>query len=148
MNCYKAIPLKILIINGPNLNLLGTREPEVYGNQDFDSYLSKLRNEFSTCKIEYFQSNLEGEIIEALHSTIDTHITGVILNAGGFSHTSVAIADAIASIDTPVISVHISNIYTRESERHKELMAQYTLGGIFGLGLDGYEFALRKLISQ
>ena len=140
--------MKILIINGPNLNLLGTREPDIYGSASFENYLSKLKNQFSTIEIDYFQSNVEGELINQLHTADKQNIQGIIINAGGYSHTSVALADAVSAIKTPVISVHISNIYQREQERHKELLAQHVIGGIFGLGLEGYNYAIQKIISR
>ena len=148
MKRFKAIHLKILIINGPNLNLIGTREPDIYGSDGFDTYLAKLRNQFSTIEIDYFQSNIEGELINRLHLADSEDLKGIILNAGGYSHTSVALADAVAAIQCPVIGVHISNIYQREQERHQELLAQYIIGGIFGFGLDGYEYAIQKLINR
>ncbi|NNJ56592.1 MAG: 3-dehydroquinate dehydratase [Bacteroidia bacterium] len=140
--------MKILIINGPNLNLLGTREPDIYGSASFETYLAKLKNQFSTIEIDYYQSNIEGELINRLHLADSEKLDGIVLNAGGYSHSSVALADAVSSVQTPVIGVHISNIYQREKERHKELLAQYTIGGIFGLGLEGYEFAVLKFISR
>ena len=140
--------MKILIINGPNLNLLGKREPSIYGHESFEEFLEQVKHQFSTVEIDYFQSNIEGELIDRLHTTENDGYTGIILNAGGYSHTSVALADAVASIGTPVIGVHISNIYTREKERHTELLAQYCTGGIFGLGLNGYTLAIQSLINQ
>lgn len=142
-----AFAMQIEIINGPNLNLLGERQPEIYGYQSFDAYLEALRLKFNDVTINYFQSNIEGELIDRLHILRNQPIQGIVLNAGGFSHTSVALADAIAAIKIPIISVHITNIYQREIERHKELMAQHVLGGIYGLGLEGYELAIRKIIS-
>ena len=139
--------MKILIINGPNLNLLGKREPSVYGHQSFEEFLEQVKHQFSTLEIDYFQSNREGELIDQLHQTENTDYQGIVLNAGGYSHTSVALADAVAAITTPVIGVHISNIYSREQERHTELLAQYCIGGIFGLGLQGYISAIQSLIS-
>lgn len=140
--------MKILIINGPNLNLLGKREPSIYGVEGFEDFLEQVKHQFSTVTFSYFQSNIEGELIDKLHSTEDDDYQGIVLNAGGYSHTSVALADAVASISTPVVGVHISNIYTREQERHKELLAQYCKGGIFGLGLQGYTLAIQSLINQ
>jgi 3-dehydroquinate dehydratase-2 len=139
--------LKILIINGPNLNLLGKREPSVYGDKSFEEFLEQVKHQFSTLEIHYFQSNIEGELIDRLHQTENTDYQGIVLNAGGYSHTSVALADAVAAITTPVIGLHISNIYTREQERHTELLAQYCKGGIFGLGLQGYIIAIQALTS-
>jgi|TARA_B110000902_G_scaffold178927_1_gene202843 3-dehydroquinate dehydratase-2 len=139
---------KILILNGPNLNLLGTREPDIYGNTTFESFLEQVRSQFSTADIEYYQSNIEGELINKLHDTENEEYSGIVLNAGGYSHTAVALADAVAAIKTPVVGVHISNIYTRENERHTELLAQYCVGGIYGLGIKGYEIAIDYLISH
>lgn len=140
--------MKILIINGPNLNLLGKREPEIYGNEGFEHILDRLRKDNPEVNLGYFQSNIEGELINKLHQVDEENINGIILNAGGYSHTSVALADAVAGIKTPVVSVHISNIYQRESERHKELLAQYVVGGVFGLGIDGYTLALHYFTSR
>jgi 3-dehydroquinate dehydratase-2 len=139
---------KILILNGPNLNLLGTREPDIYGNTTFESFLEQVRSQFSTVEIDYYQSNIEGELINKLHDTENGEYSGIVLNAGGYSHTAVALADAVAAIKTPVVGVHISNIYTRENERHTELLAQYCVGGIYGLGIKGYEIAIDYLISH
>lgn len=140
--------MKLLIINGPNLNLLGTREPEIYGNTTFEDYFESLKSQFKLIEIHYFQSNHEGELIEKLHQTNTDDYEGIILNAGGYSHTSVALADAVSAIKTPVVGVHISNIYTREKERHTELLAQYVVGGIYGLGLNGYRLAIEYFISR
>ena len=139
--------MKILILNGPNLNLLGKREPNIYGATSFEAFLVAVKEEFSNHEIDYYQSNIEGEIIDILQKAENQHFSGIIINAGGYAHTSVAIADAVASITIPVISVHISNIYQRESERHKELLAQYVEGGIFGLGINGYRLAIQHLVS-
>lgn len=140
--------VKILVINGPNLNLLGKREPMLYGHQSFEDYLEELQHKFSTDNIDYFQSNTEGEIINAIHQAEVDNIDAIVINAGGYSHTSVAIADAISAIQLPVISVHITNIYNREEERHKELLSKYVKGGIFGLGIMGYELAIRSLTNH
>ena len=139
--------MKILILNGPNLNMLGKREPSIYGNQPFEAYLEELKQAFSKASINYVQSNLEGDLINELHSSKQNEYDGIVINAGGYAHTSVAIADAIAAISVPVISVHISNIYQRESERHKELIAQYVQGGIYGMGLNGYRLAIQHLLN-
>jgi 3-dehydroquinate dehydratase-2 len=136
--------MKVTIINGPNLNLLGTRETSVYGNQSFDAFLEGLRHKFPSFEIDYFQSNIEGEIIDKLHAKGFSQ-DGIILNAGGYTHTSVAIADAIAAIKTPVIEVHISNIFAREDYRHVSLTGAKCAGCISGFGLAGYELALRSL---
>lgn len=138
--------MKLLIINGPNLNLLGVREPSVYGNQSFAQYLVELKNKFSSIEIEYFQSNIEGEIINKLHEAGFSY-QGIILNAGGYTHTSVAIADAISSIQSPVIEVHISNIYAREEFRHNSLIAKKCKGSISGFGLDSYRLAIESFLK-
>ncbi len=133
--------MKILIINGPNLNLLGKREPELYGSGDFEGFFEGLKKQHDTLQLEYFQSNVEGEIINKLHEAgFDYH--GIILNAGGYTHTSVAIADAIAAVTTPVVEVHISNVYARESFRHTSLTGARCVGVITGFGLSGYALAL------
>src|ERR1700761_3164802 len=126
--------MKILIINGPNLNLLGTREPTVYGNQTFEGYLSSLKTKFPGVELEYYQSNVEGELINALHKA-DKHVNGIILNAGAYTHTSVAIADAVAGISTPVVEVHISNIFAREDYRHASYLGKHCKGSVSGFGL-------------
>ncbi|RLD44638.1 MAG: type II 3-dehydroquinate dehydratase [Bacteroidetes bacterium] len=130
-----------IIINGPNLNLLGVREPEIYGNENFEDFVKKLNSEYDKIKIDYYQSNIEGEIINKLHE-VGFSYKGIILNAGGYTHTSVAIADAISAIDTPVIEVHISNIYAREEFRKTNLIASVCKGSISGLGLKGYSLAI------
>ncbi len=136
--------MKILIVNGPNLNLLGTREPEVYGTESFEEYFESLKKKFQGHSLEYFQSNVEGEIIDKIHEKGFSY-DGIILNAGGYTHTSVSIADAIASIKSPVIEVHISNPYAREEYRQKSLLAGKCKGLIAGFGLKGYEMAIRSL---
>lgn len=129
--------MKLLILNGPNLNLLGTREPEIYGNQSMESYFSALQNKYPTINLEYYQSNVEGEIINKLQE-VGFDYDGILLNAGGYTHTSVAIRDAISAIKTPVLEIHISNIYARESFRQISLLSEVCKGTISGLGLDGY----------
>ncbi|NQV01238.1 MAG: 3-dehydroquinate dehydratase, partial [Bacteroidia bacterium] len=136
--------MKLIIINGPNLNLLGQREPTIYGGESFAVYLKKLRKEYPHLTIEYFQSNVEGEIINALQKAGFIY-NGIILNAGGYTHTSVAIADAIKSIRTPVIEVHISNIFARETFRHISMISPYVKGIITGFGLDSYRLAVESL---
>jgi 3-dehydroquinate dehydratase II len=133
--------MKILIINGPNLNLLGSREPAVYGSQGFDDYLAGLREKYRDCQLEYMQTNVEGEIINALHKA-DKAVDGIVLNAGGYTHTSVAIADAIAAIGTPVVEVHISNIFAREDFRHVSYLGKNCVGSVSGFGLHSYDLAL------
>ncbi|MBI3501032.1 MAG: type II 3-dehydroquinate dehydratase [Bacteroidetes bacterium] len=137
--------MKLIIINGPNLNLLGVREPSVYGNKSFSEFLEELKKTFSKIQIDYFQSNVEGEIINKLHE-VGFSFDGIILNAGGYTHTSVAIADAISSIKTPVIEVHISNIYAREEFRHHSLIAGKCNGSISGFGLDSYRLAVESFM--
>lgn len=131
--------MKILIVNGPNLNLLGTREPQIYGNVSFENYFGELNSKFD-CELEYFQSNVEGEIIDKLQKA---EVDGIILNAGGYTHTSVAIRDCVSCISIPVVEVHISNIAGRESFRHESLLSPVCEGCIFGFGLKGYELAIR-----
>jgi len=132
----------ICIVNGPNLNLLGKRETAVYGEKDFETYFNELKKKYPGIKLEYFQSNIEGELINYLHEK-GFSADGIILNAGGYTHTSVAISDAVAAIKTPVIEVHISNIFAREEFRHISLLSKNCKGIISGLGLDVYELALR-----
>lgn len=129
--------MKLLILNGPNLNLLGTREPEIYGNQSMESYFSALQNKYPTINLEYYQSNVEGEIINKLQE-VGFDYDGILLNAGGYTHTSVAIRDAVSAIKTPVLEIHISNIYARESFRQISLLSEVCKGTISGLGIDGY----------
>ena len=138
--------MKIQIINGPNLNLLGIREPSIYGAQGFDSYISELRELYSILEIEYYQSNVEGELINKLHE-VGFSYDGIIINGGGYTHTSVAIADAIAAINTPVIEVHISNIYAREEYRHVSLTGKNCKGVLTGFGLDGYRLAIESFLK-
>ena len=136
---------KIIIINGPNLNLLGKREPETYGNKSFDSYMQELIAEFTDLELTSFQSNVEGEIINKIHE-VGFSLDGIVLNAGGYTHTSVAIADAIDAVETPVLEVHISNVYAREEYRHQSLMAKNCKGVIAGFGLDSYKMAVASFI--
>lgn len=139
--------MHIQIINGPNLNLLGTREPDVYGNKNFETYLTDLRKKYPAITIEYFQSNLEGEIINELHRC-GFDWDGIILNAGGYTHTSVAIGDAVAAIKSPVIEVHISNVFAREEYRHQSFLSKHCKGIITGLGLMVYELAIDYFINN
>lgn len=133
--------MQLLILNGPNLNLLGRREPEVYGRQSFEEYLEELRRKFPEIALSYFQSNSEGAIIDKLHE-VGFGYDGIVFNAGAYTHTSVAIADAVKAIPTPVIEVHISNVHARESFRRHSFLAPYCRGSIIGLGLQGYELAV------
>lgn len=135
--------MKLLIINGPNLNLLGTREPEIYGTRMFESYLHELREMLDGVEVDYFQSNHEGDIIDALHGA---DCDGIILNAGAYTHTSLAIADAIKGIQTPVIEVHISNVAAREPIRHTSLIGPVCQGSIAGFGLKSYFLAAQAFI--
>jgi len=132
---------EILIINGPNLNLLGQRQPEVYGNTSFEDFFSRLKAAYPTIKLSYFQSNIEGELIDQLQKA-DKQYDGILLNAGGYTHTSVSIADAVAAIDTAVIEIHISQPAAREVERHTSLLSKYCKGSISGLGLDSYRLGI------
>jgi 3-dehydroquinate dehydratase II len=134
--------MKIQIINGPNLNLLGKREPETYGNQSFEDYFVLLKSRFPAAELHYYQSNVEGELINKLHE-VGFSFTGIILNAGAYTHTSVAIHDAIAAIKTPVVEVHISNVYAREEFRHKSLITSKCVGLITGFGLEGYAMGIQ-----
>lgn len=139
--------MKLLIINGSNLNLLGTREPGIYGKISFEAYLKKLRKQFHEISLEYFQSNIEGELINALHKA--SHIyDGIILNAGGYTHTSVSIADAVKAIKIPVVEVHISNTFARESYRHVSFLSANVKGCIVGFGLDSYRLAIESFINR
>lgn len=137
--------MKIIIINGPNLNLLGKREEEIYGKISFEDYFISLKEKFPKLILEYYQSNIEGEIINKLHEVGFTY-EGIILNAASYTHTSVAIADAVKSIQTPVVEVHISNILSRETFRHNSLIAPNCKGSIFGFGLKGYELAISSFL--
>lgn len=136
--------MKIQIINGPNLNLLGKREKEIYGEVDFDKFLRLLKEHFEDIEIEYYQSNVEGEIINKIHE-VGFEYDGIILNAGGYTHTSVAIADAITAVKTPTVEVHISNIFAREEYRHVSLIGSKCIGSISGFGLDSYRLAIESL---
>lgn len=137
--------MRILIINGPNLNLLGKREPEVYGSENFESYLESLRKQFPEIRLDYYQSNVEGELINKLHEA-GFSADGIILNAGAYTHTSIALADAVAAIKTPVTEVHISNIFAREDYRHVSFVGRNCKGSISGFGLKGYELAIRSFL--
>ena len=140
----------IAIINGPNLNLLGKRQPEIYGNETFENFLGKLREKYPETPIEYFQSNSEGEIISHIHKLgyDSDSCKGIVINPGAYSHYSYAIADAISSIDIPVVEVHISNIMGRESFRHNSVTAPCCIGMLTGFGLEGYEMAIKYLLNR
>lgn len=134
--------MKLVIINGPNLNLLGKREPGIYGNTGFDEYLKGLKEKYKSIEFIYFQSNVEGELINKLHE-VGFSANGIILNAGAYTHTSVALADAVAAISSPVVEVHISNIFSREDYRHVSYLGKHCKGSISGFGLTGYEMAVK-----
>ena len=135
---------KIQIINGPNLNLIGRREPSIYGSMGFDYYIERLRSSFPDCEIQYFQSNSEGALIDKIHET-GFSVDGIVLNAGGYTHTSVALRDAIKAVDALVVEVHISNVYAREEFRHKSMISAVCKGVISGFGLDSYRLAVEAL---
>ena len=139
--------MKIAIINGPNLNLLGTRETSVYGNMSFEMFLDRLTQKYPSVEFSYYQSNIEGEIVNALQ-LVGFEYDGVILNPAGYTHTSVAIGDAVAAIKAPVIEVHISNVHAREDFRKLSLVSGKSVGSIFGLGLKGYELAVDWFLSR
>jgi len=136
---------KLLILNGPNLNLLGKREPEIYGNTTFTDYFENLKEKFTSIDMQYYQSNVEGEIINKIHE-VGFEYDGIILNAGAYTHTSVAIADAIKGVNTPVIEVHISNVHARENFRHKSFLAPNAKGVICGFGLLSYDLAIQSFL--
>ncbi|KAA5549541.1 type II 3-dehydroquinate dehydratase [Adhaeribacter rhizoryzae] len=138
--------MKYIIINGPNLNLLGVREKSVYGSRSFEHYFEELKTTYPDVELEYFQSNTEGTLIDKIHE-VGFSYKGIILNAGAYTHTSLAISDAIGAITTPVIEVHISNIYAREAFRHKSLIAARCQGSICGFGLESYRLALQYFLS-
>ncbi|MDD3004030.1 type II 3-dehydroquinate dehydratase [Flavobacterium sp.] len=137
--------MNIIIINGPNLNLLGKREPEVYGQTSFENYFKTLQEQFPTFNLVYFQSNIEGELINKLHEVGFT-FDGIVLNAGAYTHTSIAIADAVKSISSPVVEVHISNTYSREEFRHQSYIAPNASGIIIGFGLKSYQLAINSFL--
>jgi 3-dehydroquinate dehydratase-2 len=138
---------QILIINGPNLNLLGIREKSIYGGQDFESYFQKLVGRYPQVQLSYFQSNHEGQLIDKIHE-VGFDFDGIVLNAGAYTHTSIALADAIAAVKTKVIEVHISNVHARESFRHHSFLTASCIGVIAGFGLKGYELALEALLNR
>ncbi len=139
--------MKILIINGPNLNLLGKREPEIYGHRSFEQFLDELRGQYPEIELDYFQSNHEGALLDRIQET-GFSTDAIVLNAGAFTHTSIALADAVAAITTPVIEVHISNVHKRESFRHHSYLSAKCVGSIVGLGLDGYRLAVEYFRGQ
>lgn len=139
--------MKIIIINGPNLNLLGKREPEVYGSETFEEYFKTLQSKFPKVELAYYQSNIEGELIDKLHE-VGFDYDGIILNAAAYTHTSVGIGDAVKGIETPVVEIHISNVHAREEFRHTSYIAANAKGVIFGFGLKGYELAIQSFLES
>ncbi len=139
--------MKVIIINGPNLNLLGKRNPDIYGDISFDTYFKQLKNSFNSIDLEYYQSNVEGELINKLQE-VGFSYDYILLNGGGYTHSSVGIADCIDSIDSPVIEIHISNIYAREEFRQKSLFSRVCIGSIVGFGLDSYRLAINHIINR
>lgn len=139
--------MKIIIINGPNLNLLGKREPEIYGGRTFEDYFTELQQKFPGINLEYYQSNIEGELITKIQDTGFSY-DGIILNAGAYTHTSIGIADAVKAVTTPVVEVHISNTFSRESFRHQSYLSPVSAGVIIGFGLKSYELALQSFIYE
>ncbi len=141
--------MKILILNGPNLNLLGKREPHIYGSQTFEDYLAILKRIYPSVSLEYFQSNHEGALLDKIHEVgFDESYNGVVFNAGAYTHTSVALADAIGAVKIPFIEVHISNVHTREAFRHHSYIAPKCVGSIVGLGMMGYKLAIEYLLTK
>jgi 3-dehydroquinate dehydratase-2 len=145
MFLFKFEQMKIQIINGPNLNLLGVREKSIYGDSSFEAYLEKLKGYYPDISLDYYQSNVEGEIINKIHEVGFT-FDGIVINAGAYTHTSIAIADAIAAIKTPVIEVHISNVYKREEFRHHSMLAANCKGVIAGFGMDSYRLGIESFL--
>ena len=139
--------MNLIIINGPNLNLLGKREPEIYGSQSFEAYFEELKLKFPNVNLQYFQSNIEGELVNKIQE-VGFDIDGIIINAAAYTHTSVAISDAIAAISAPTLEVHISNIYKREEYRHKSIISAHCEGMICGLGLAGYNLAIQYFLQK
>ena len=139
--------MKILIINGPNLNLLGTREPDTYGKQSFEDYFSELQFGFRNVELSYFQSNIEGELISRLQEA-DKVFDGIVLNAAAYTHTSIGIGDAVKAISTPVVEVHISNTFAREEFRHKSFISAHAKGVVLGFGLQSYDLAIRSFLKE
>lgn len=139
--------MKLIIINGPNLNLLGKREPEVYGSDSFEDYFVKLKSKYPKIELEYYQSNIEGELIDKLHE-VGFDYDGIILNAAAYTHTSVGIGDAVKGIETPVVEIHISNVHAREEFRHTSFIAPNAKGVLFGFGLKGYELAIQSFLES
>jgi len=141
--------MKIAIVNGPNLNLTGKREKDIYGDKSFDGFIAEMKKGFPQIEFDYFQSNIEGELIDHLHALEkDKSVKGILLNAGGYTHTSVAIGDAVAAIDLPVIEVHMSNIFAREDFRHVSFIGKHAIGSIAGFGMESYLLGILKVLNQ
>ncbi|WP_194850779.1 type II 3-dehydroquinate dehydratase [Nonlabens antarcticus] len=140
--------MKLLIINGPNLNLLGKRQPEIYGSKTFDQYFSELQFGFQEIELAFYQSNVEGELINKLHNAQEEGFEGIIMNPAAYTHTSLAIADAVASIEIAVVEVHISNVMDREKIRHISMISKNAAGTIAGFGLDGYKLAIQSFMNK
>ena len=138
--------MKILVLNGPNLNLLGKREPEIYGNQSFQDYFNELKLNFKEIELEYYQSNIEGDLLNKIHE-VGFSYDAIIFNAGAYTHTSIALGDAIKGVETPVIEVHISNVHSREDFRHTSYIAPYCKGTIAGFGLKSYDLAIQSFMK-
>ena len=138
--------MKIQIINGPNINLLGRREPGIYGSESFESYLKELRTAYPDIEIAYYQSNIEGELIDKIHET-GFDVNGIVLNAGAYTHTSIALQDAIRAVTSPVVEVHISNVHKREEFRHKSMISCACMGVICGFGLNSYRLAIEAILD-
>ncbi len=138
--------MKIQIINGPNINLLGKREPGIYGSESFESYLKELRTAYPDIEIAYYQSNIEGELIDKIHET-GFDVNGIVLNAGAYTHTSIALQDAIRAVTSPVVEVHISNVHKREEFRHKSMISCACMGVICGFGLNSYRLAIEAILD-
>lgn len=145
MHCQRINMKKIAVINGPNLNLLGVREKSIYGDTSFDSYFARLKSRFENVELTYFQSNCEGSIIDEIHR-VGFDVDGIVLNAGAYTHYSIAIADAIRAVKAPVVEVHISNVYSREEYRHVSMIAPACRGVIAGFGLKSYDLAVEALL--
>ncbi len=139
--------MKLLVLNGPNLNLLGKREVNIYGNESFEDYFKILKNKYDSIELTYFQSNSEGQLIDKIHE-VGFSYDGIVFNAGAYTHTSVALADAISGITTPVVEVHISNVFKRESFRHHSYLSPVCAGTIVGFGLHSYELAIQSFITR
>lgn len=147
MDCVSEGMTHVAIVNGPNLARIGRREVSIYGDMPFDDYLANLRLQYSEVNIDYYQSNIEGDLIDYLYSATDAGVQGIVLNAGAYTHTSIALLDAIRAIGVPVIEVHLSNIHAREAFRHQSVIAAACKGGVYGMGLESYRLGLEALLT-